>query len=116
MYVKIYPGVDKMPLALPVIAETDYDLWRDMIPALPATYAEWLLQYACALSALPDAAEIAIAPAEFHPYWVQGSAGTTAPDAALLARCVAHKLFQNACTLYPVDDWRLPAPSWRDRR
>jgi hypothetical protein len=79
MYVEYTPEVDKMQTeVLPVIAKTDYDLWRDMIPALLATYAEWLLQHACALSApaLPEAAEIAITPAEFHHYWqVHGSAG-----------------------------------------
>jgi hypothetical protein len=80
--------------ALPVIAAADYARWQAMLPGLPATHAAWLLQHACALSQRPDAAEIAITPAEFHHYWqVHGSPGNTAPDAALLARCIARKVF-----------------------
>jgi hypothetical protein len=79
---------------LPMIAKTDYSQWRDMIPQLPATYSEWLLQHAYALADRPDAAEIAITPAEFHRYWQRhGSEGNEAPSAALLARFIAHKAF-----------------------
>jgi hypothetical protein len=87
-----------MPIdALPMIAKTDYGQWRDMIPELPATYPEWLLQHAYALSDRPDAAEIFITPPEFRRYWqLHGSDGNTAPDVALLMRCITHKAFLNA--------------------
>jgi hypothetical protein len=42
---------------------------------------------------------------------VLGADGAAAPDAALLARCVAHKVFLRALALYSIDDWRLPAPT-----
>jgi hypothetical protein len=83
--------------ALPMIAKMDYSQWRGMIPELPATYSEWLLQHAYALAGRPDAAEIAITPAEFHRYWQRhGSDGNTAPDVALLTRCIAHMAFLRA--------------------
>jgi hypothetical protein len=99
--------------ALPMIAKMDYTLWRDMIPGLPATYSQWLLSHAYALAERPNAAEIAITPAEFRRYWQRhGSDGNTAPDVALLTRCITHKAFLRA--LPPseahdsTDDWLLP--------
>jgi hypothetical protein len=72
--------------ALPMIARIGS--MARLIPELPGTYSEWLLQHGHALPGRTDAAEISITPTEFHRYWqLHGSDGNTTPNIALLARC-----------------------------
>jgi hypothetical protein len=101
--------------ALPMIARTDYSQWRDMIPELPATYPEWLLHHAYALAKRPDAAEIAVTPAEFYRYRQRHrSDGDTTQNVALLARCITHKTFLSALppseARSSINDWLPPNP------